>query len=156
MPFNFVEFMRRELPQRPLAALPEFEPPFVTPLRKPLAQSTVGLFTSGGVQHRSDPPLGETNDLSYRLVHRDWAFSDLLQLHMTPVRVFAQEDLNVIYPRDPLVQLEREGTISRFAPWTVSMVGSITRYTELMTETLPKIEEEFDRQDVDLVLLVPM
>ena len=74
----------------------------------------------------------------------------------TAVRVFALEDLNVVYPHDRLIELEAEGTIGSFAERTVSMVGSITRYGRLVDETVPKIHAELDRQGVDLAILIPL
>ena len=50
--------------------------------------------------------MGETNDLTYRLLHRDTALSELKLSHMTPARKWALEDLNVAYPRDRLIELE--------------------------------------------------
>lgn len=35
------------------------------------------------------------------------------------------------------------------------MVGSVSRFTELLKTTVPAIKEEFDRQGVDLVFLFP-
>ena len=80
---------------------------------------------------------------------------DLIIRHQTPVRVWAQQDLNVAYPRDRLVELEAEGAIGRLAPQAVSIVGSISKFTELLNETVPAIKEEFDSQGVDLVFLFP-
>ena len=74
---------------------------------------------------------------------------------MTPSRKWALEDLNVAYPRDRLIELEAEGVFKRLAPNAVSMVGSITLYTELLNDVVPRIKEEFDKQDVDLVLVLP-
>ena len=139
----------------PYPRQPVFAPPGLTPLRKPIAESTVGIFTSAGVQRRDEPLLAETNDLSYRRIDRETLFTDLVVAHQTPVRKWALEDLNVAFPRDRLVELESEGTIGRLAPQAISMVGSITKFTELLQQTVPAIQAEFDRQEVDLVLLFP-
>jgi hypothetical protein len=74
---------------------------------------------------------------------------------MTPARKWALEDLNVAYPRDRLVELEVEGVFKKLAPQAVSMVGSITLYTELLTEVTPRIMAEFEKQKVDLALILP-
>jgi len=132
---------------------PNFAPPCLTPLRKPIAQSTIGIFTSAGIQLRDDPPLTKTNDLSYRLIDRWTPYSALTVTHQTPVPSWALEDLNVAFPRERLIELESEGIIGRLAPRAVSMVGSITKFTELLRNTVPAIKEEFDAQDVDLAFL---
>jgi len=155
MPFSYVDFMTKLLAPRPYAQLPNFDPPRLTPLRKPIAQSTVGVFTSCGARLPHQEPLKVTNDLTYRLLPREVPLSDLVIDHETPVRVWALQDLNVAYPRDRMIELEAEGAIGRLAPRAVSMVGSIAQYTELVTETVPKIKREFDEQGVDLAFLFP-
>lgn len=160
MPFSYVEFITEELAKRGqqyhAAQTPDFDPPRLAPLRKPIEESTIGVFTSAGVHLKQEPPLGETNDLNYRLIDREVPLCELSFAHMTAVRPWAEQDLNVAYPRDRLIELEAEGVIGRLAPKAVSMVGSITRYTELMTDVVPKIAEEYERQGVDLVFLFPL
>jgi hypothetical protein len=152
MPYSFVRLIR-ELGRD--IARPQFDPPSLTPLRRPIAESTIGLFLSCGVQDPEDPPLGETEDISFRLVHRDIALSDLVMSHKTIVRKWADEDLNVGYPLDAMKELEADGTIGRLAHTAVSIVGSIERYTELMEQTVPAVKAVYESQGVDLVLLFP-
>lgn len=155
MPFAYAEFMTRLMAPKPYPAQAVFAPPRLTALRKPIGECTLGVFTSCGAQLRDDRPLAETNDLTYRLLHRDTALTELTISHRTPSRKWALEDLNVAYPRDRLIELESEGVFKKLAAHAVSMVGSITLYTELVTEVVPRIYREFARQEVDLVLLVP-
>jgi D-proline reductase (dithiol) PrdB len=155
MPFSYVQFMTDLMAPKPYPRQPIFEPPSLIPLRKPISQSTIGIFTSAGIQLRSDTPLAETNDLSYRLIDRGIPYSELTVAHQTPVRVWALEDLNVAFPRERLAELEAEGAIGPLAPRAVSMVGSITKFTELLQNTVPDIKEVFDAQGVDLVFLFP-
>lgn len=155
MPFRYVEFMTKLMAPEPYPAPPNFAPVRLAPLRKPLRESTVGIFTSAGVQLADDAPLAETNDLSYRLIPRDVPLADLVIAHRTPVRVWALEDLNVAFPIDRLAELEAAGSIGRLAPKAVSMVGSISRFTDLIKKTVPAIKREYDSQGVDLVFLFP-
>jgi D-proline reductase (dithiol) PrdB len=155
MPFSYVQFMTELMAPRPYPRQPFFDPPRLTLLRKPISQSTIGIFTSAGIQLRGDAPLAETNDLSYRLIDRAVPYSELTVAHQTPVRVWALEDLNVAFPRERLVELETEGTIGRLAPRAVSMVGSITAFTDLLQKTVPAIQREFEQQGVDLLFLYP-
>jgi D-proline reductase (dithiol) PrdB len=136
-------------------AKPVFDRPVLTPLRKPIAESTIGLFVSCGAQLPADPPLLETEDITFRLLHRDTPVSDLIVSHKTLVRKWALEDLNVAYPIDRLKELEAEGVFKRLAHTNVSMVGSIERYTELVENTIPSIKAVFDSQGVDLVMVLP-
>ena len=155
MPFSCVQFMTDLMAPKLYPRQPIFDPPRLTPLRKPISQSTIGIFTSAGIQLRSDTPLAETNDLSYRLIDRGVPYSELGVAHQTPVRVWALEDLNVAFPRERLAELEADGAIGRLAPRAVSMVGSITKFTELLQKTVPAIKKVFDAEGVDLVFLFP-
>jgi D-proline reductase (dithiol) PrdB len=155
MPFMYADYMTKLMAPKPYPPQAQFDPPRLTPLRKPIEESTIGVLTSSGVQLKDDKPMAETNDLSYRLVHRDIPLSELKVSHMTPVRKWALEDLNVAYPRDRLIELEKAGAFKRLAPNAVSLVGSITLYTELLNELAPRIKQEFDKQAVDLLLILP-
>jgi D-proline reductase (dithiol) PrdB len=156
MPFSYVQFMTELMAPKAYPRQPVFEPPRLTPLRKPIDRSTIGLFTSAGIQLRGDAPLAETNDLSYRLIDRAVPYSELVLAHQTPVRVWALEDLNIAFPRDRLAELEAEGVIGRLAPRAVSMVGSITKFTELLQKTVPAIQKELESENVDLLFLFPL
>ena len=155
MPFMYADYMTKLMAPKPYPPQPNFDPPQLTPLRKPIEESTIGVLTSCGAQLKDDKPLAETNDLSYRLLHRDIPLSELKVRHMTPVRKWALDDLNVAYPRDRLIELEKDGVFKKLAPNAVSVVGSITLYTELLNDMVPRIKEEFDNQEVDLVLIFP-
>jgi len=155
MPFSYAKFMTELMAPKPYPRQPEFEPPRLTPLRKPIRESTIGIFTSAGIQLRGDKPLAETNDLSFRLIDRAIPYSELTVAHQTPVRGWALEDLNVAFPRERLADLEAEGAIGRLARLAVSMVGSITTFTELLQTTVPAIQRELEAQGVDLLFLFP-
>jgi D-proline reductase (dithiol) PrdB len=154
MPFSMKKLLT-ELTGQPPKPAPLFDPPALTPLRKSIAQSTVGMFVSCGAQLPEDPPLGETEDISFRLLQRDTPLSKLVISHKTAVRKWAEEDLNVAYPLDRMKELEAEGVIGRLAHTAVSMVGSIQRFTELLEKTVPAIKQIYDSQGVDLVVLFP-
>jgi D-proline reductase (dithiol) PrdB len=135
--------------------VPVFEPPRLTPLTTTLDQATVGLLVTSGAYYPDQVRMQTTNDLSYRLLPRDRDLTEVLFAHMTPIRAFALADPNVAYPRDTMIDLEQAGIIGRYADNAVSMVGSISHYEELATETAQKIVDEFTAMDVDLVLVVP-
>jgi D-proline reductase (dithiol) PrdB len=154
MPYSYSRLFA-ELTGRNFENRPVFDPPKLTSLRKPVAESTVGLFASCGAQMPEDPLLGETEDITFRLVHRDTPVSKLVIAHQTKVRKWAAEDPNVAFPLDRMKELEAEGTIKRLAHTAVSMVGSIQRFTELVEQTVPAIKQIYDAQGVDLVFLFP-
>lgn len=154
MPFSYVEMMTG-LGLAEYAELPRFQPAAPAPLVKPIASSRIGLFASCGALRPGQRPFAPQNDLTFRLLPREIPVSELTFEHPTPVRGFAVADLNVAYPRDRLVELEDEGVIGELAPHAVSMLGSITRYTDLLEQTVPVLAETFAEQAVDVVLLVP-
>src|SRR4030095_4352172 len=90
MPFSYVQFMTELMAPTVYPRQPIFDPPKLTPLRKPICESTIGIFTSAGIQLRSDKPFAETNDLSYRLIDRSVPYSELTVAHQTPVRGWAR------------------------------------------------------------------
>jgi D-proline reductase (dithiol) PrdB len=154
MPFSYSRLFEEITGQR-FENRPLFDPPRLTPLRKPLAESTIGLFATCGAQVSEDPLLGETEDISFRLIHRDTPLSRLVVAHKTKVRKWAVEDLNVAFPLDRMKELESERVFKRLAPVAVSIVGSIQRYTELVEQTIPAIKQIYDSQGVDLVFVFP-
>jgi D-proline reductase (dithiol) PrdB len=135
--------------------LPDFDSPELTPLTVPLREATVGLLVSCGAYYPDQPRLKQNSDLSYRLLPRERDLDEVLFGHMTPIRAFALADPNVAYPRDTMLDLERDGVIGRYADNAVSMVGSISQFDELATEVAPRIVEEFKSMGVDLVLVIP-
>src|ERR1700738_4672767 len=66
MPYSFSRLFE-ELTGRPFKNRPTFQPPALTPLRKTIAESTVGIFTSCGAQLLEDPnvafPLDRMKEL---------------------------------------------------------------------------------------------
>jgi D-proline reductase (dithiol) PrdB len=154
MPFSYVDMMNG-FGLEDYARLPEFEPSDPAPITKPLSEATVGLFTSVGAlmaNHRSFEPV---NDLTFRLLPREVPVSALTFEHPSPIRGYALEDLNVAYPRDRMIELESEGLFKTLAPNAMSMLGSITTYSQLLEKTVPGLAHMYREMDVDLVLLVP-
>jgi D-proline reductase (dithiol) PrdB len=139
----------------PKMDIPVFEPPELMPLTAVLEELTVGLLVTCGAYYPDQPRMRETNDLSYRLLPRDRGLEDILLAHKTPIRAFAEADANVAYPLERMLDLEREGSIGRYADVAVSMVGSIRLYEELATETAPKIVEEMRAVGTELLLVLP-
>lgn len=154
MPFSYVEMMRG-FGFAEFAELPDFQPVAPAPIRTKLSDARLGLFTTVGAHLPTQRAFNQINDLTFRMVPLDVPVADLEFDHPSPIRGFALEDLNVVFPRDRLVELQREGVFGELAPAAVSMLGSITRYHELVDQTAPMIVEALADQNVDLALLVP-
>lgn len=130
------------------------EPPMVL-LDRPRSELTVGLLVSLGARTVEQLPLATTNDLSFHVIPRSVPSSEIVFDHPSPIRYWADLDLNVAFPRDRLAELADEGVIGVLAPAAISVLGSISLWDRLATETAPLIKAEFDAQGVDLVFIVP-
>ncbi|MEV0074069.1 MULTISPECIES: glycine/sarcosine/betaine reductase selenoprotein B family protein [unclassified Amycolatopsis] len=154
MAFSYVEMMQG-FGLDEYAKLPSFEPVAPASFGKALSDARVGLFATVGAHLPTQRPFNQINDLSFRLVPLDVPTAELEFDHPSPIRGFATEDLNVVFPRDRLAELQQEGLFAELAPAAVSMLGSITLYSELVEKTVPAIADVYEEQGVDLVLLVP-
>ena len=154
-PYSYYDLARENALTDVMLPDVDFPIPSRAPLEKPLAECTVGVYASCGLYYQHDTIPARTNDLSYRLIDRRVPPVELRMAHMSPVRMWAEQDLNVSYPIERLIELEREGLFARVADQAVSLVGSISVYTDLVENAVPKILAEYQRQKVDLVLLLP-
>jgi len=154
MPFDYETFAAESL-GRAKAQLAQFDPPKLSPLRKRIEESTIGVFVSCGAQLGVDPLLQHSEDTSFRLLHRDIPLSALTIRHPSHIRKWAEEDLNVAYPLDRLKELEAEGTFKRLAHTAISMVGAVQQFTKLMESTVPAMVHVYEAQGVDIVMLFP-
>lgn len=139
----------------PLPDIPVFGDPALTELDLPLTEATVGLLVTCGAYYPDQPRMGYHNDLSYRKLPRERDLTEVLFAHRTPIRAFALADPNVAYPRDTMLDLERDGVIGRYADFAFSIVGSISNYDDLATQTAPRIVDEARNAGIDLLLVVP-
>jgi D-proline reductase (dithiol) PrdB len=102
---------------------PDFgEPPMVV-LDRPVSESTVGRLVSLGARAPEQLPLAATNDLSFHVIPQSVPTSDLAFDHRSPVRYWADRDLNVAFPRDRLAELASEGTLGALAPAAIQFSG---------------------------------
>jgi hypothetical protein len=111
MAFSYVAMMT-ELGMADFAALPDFSPSDRAPIGTPLGEATVGLFVTCGAILPHQRQFASTNDLSFRLIPREVPVAEVNFSHPTPVRGFAEQDLNVAYPRDRLVELQASGSLA--------------------------------------------
>jgi len=145
-----VDILKMPTPKRPTFGSPE-----LADAPADLSSATIGLLVTSGAYYPDQPRMRETGDLSFRLLPRTRDLDEILFAHMTPIRAFALADPNVAYPHDRLLELEAENIIGRLADNTISIVGSITDYERLATETAPQIVSELTAMNVDLLLVLP-
>lgn len=124
-----------------------------TPLHKPLSEATVALVTTGGVHVCVDQPFDIKSDASYREIPRSAANKDLCITHDHYDRRDAIRDLNLVFPLERLLELEREGVIKRAAGVHYSF--GFTREPQELIDPGRQVGAKQAHAGVDLVVLVP-
>ncbi len=154
-----VSKVRPDLPAVPLA-----------PLRKPLNEAKIALFTSGAI-YRDDQPGFYPEHLAYEEAIQDTrsALERVASLRVIPaatplsqLRVghiaydihAAQEDVNVIFPLTRFHELAQEGVIGALAEKNYSFHG-LTNIQRLRDETTPQWAQMLKDDGVDAVFLTP-
>jgi len=124
-----------------------------TPLKRPLAEATVALLTTGGVHLCTDKPFLLKSDASYRAIPRTATSSDLCITHEHYDRRDAARDLNLIFPLERLLELEAQGIIGRVAQ-THYGFGFVDNPHDLLSPG-HEVGVTLAEARVDLALLVP-
>ncbi len=124
-----------------------------TPLRKPLADCTVVLLTTGGVHLRSDLPFNLNSDSTFRVIPKDAQPGDLAISHQAYDRSDALRDINLVFPIERLRELETEHVIGRLAKdnYGFGLMGSAKKLMPSIKEVARRISDS----GADLALLVP-
>lgn len=144
-----------------------------TPLNKPIAESRVGLMTSGGHYVRGDDPqpFGHTDmtqEEAINLIGKflkepptlsaipvDTPTEDILVRHPGYDIRGAQTDHNVNLPLKPLQQLADEGVIGELFHTAYSFIGACSQL-RLRGNIAPQWAQIFKDNQVDLAILVPV
>ena len=131
------------------------QPPFV-PLKKPLATSRVGLVCSGGIYQAGQVAFHFKDDFSYRIIPADAPKSSLRVTHFAYDLRDDREDVNVVYPAEQLRALAAAGVIEEFSTNTYTFMGGIYSARRVREQLAPALVEAFVRDEVDVVVLVPV
>lgn len=124
-----------------------------TPLKRPLAEATVAIVTTGGVHPCADNPFDFKGDASFRAIARTATPAELCITHERYERRDAARDLNLVFPLERLLELEAEGIVGRVADTHYGF-----GFTENPLDLLPSGRElgsRFAQAHVDLVVLMP-
>jgi D-proline reductase (dithiol) PrdB len=130
-----------------------------TPYTGTASRETIALITTGGLYlRRSQPPFDTASihgDPSFREIPRAACQADFGIAHAHYDHSLAEQDINVIFPLERLVELEREGVIGRVAEmhYSFSYVNDIVT---LLTESVPQLLRQLKAAAVDILLLVPV
>ena len=133
---------------------PTFETsPFVD--GPPLPERRVAVISTAGLQLRDDRPFAR-GDADYRVFHRDTPAEDIIMSHISVNfdRTGYQQDLNVVFPIERLIELASENVIGSVADYHYSFMGA-TDPAE-MVPLVRKIAGFLKEDKVDAVLLAPV
>ncbi len=135
-----------------------------TPLDKPLAEARVALISTAAIARLDDAPFDQERqrqdpwwgDPTHRVLPREVTSDEVGLYHLHMDSRPASEDLDCVLPLRRLDELVEAGLVGSSAPDHYSIMGYILQPRELVEETAPKIVETLIRDQVDLVLLVPI
>jgi D-proline reductase (dithiol) PrdB len=123
------------------------------------AEQTFALVTSGGLYLKDRQPPFDTvsihGDPSFREIPKTVRQDDLGIAHAHYDHSLAEQDINVIFPIERFIELERENIIGRVADthYSFSYVNDAVR---LVTETVPQLISRVKAARVDILFLVPV
>lgn len=128
-----------------------------TPFDGELAKSTVALVTAAGVHLKDQEPFNiadELGDLGFRLFPEDVESSELMVTHHHYDHRDADKDINVIFPIDPLRDLQSEGFIRGVARKHIGYMGYTMQLKAMYEGTAREIANEIDKGSrADVVVL---
>jgi D-proline reductase (dithiol) PrdB len=132
-----------------------------SPLRKPLAESTVAIVTTAGLVRPDQEPFDDGvkgGDSSFRVIPAATDVASLIDTHRSETFDHSgiREDPNLAFPLDRLRELERDGRIGRVSKRHMSFMGSITAPGRLIRDSAPAAAELLVADGVDVALLVPV
>ena len=134
-----------------------------TPLQKPVSETTFVLMTSAGISMKIDPPFDVERekrepawgDPSSRQIPASAGEKDVDVNHLHINTDYIKQDINVMLPLKRFIEFEEEGIIGRLAPTCYSYYGFQLDPAELLTQTMPKVADQMQAENVEAVLLTP-
>ena len=133
---------------------PQFDSiPWVT--GPPLIERRVAIVTTAGLQRAGDARFS-ADASDYRAIPADVAAADLVMSHISSNfdRTGYQQDVDVVFPLERLIELAREGAIGSVADVHYSFMGATA--PEDMEPAAREVAHLLRRDRVDLALLVPV
>ena len=130
-----------------------------TPYKGRPSEQTFALITSGGLYLKDRQPSFDTvsihGDASFREIPKTVRQQDLGIAHAHYDHGMAEQDINVIFPIQRFLELEKDGLIGKLAEthYSFSYVNDVVT---LVTETVPKVISRIEAEGVDILFLVPV
>ncbi len=125
--------------------------------RKPLSESRLGLISTAGTYVSGQQAFYTKDDTSIRAIPSNTSTGDIRFAHiMENYLVEARQDPCTVFPIEALNQLQKEGVIGDLADNFFSCMGGIYSRKRVNNELIPNLEAAIDREQLDLLLLVPL
>jgi len=125
---------------------------------EPSAQ-TFALATSGGLYIKENQLPYDTvsihGDTSFRELSRTVRQKDLGIAHAHYDHSLAEQDINIIFPLQRFIELEKEKIIGRLAETNYSF-GYVNDAATLVKKTVPEFITRLKAQAIDVLFLVPV
>lgn len=161
--FRYADFATRKVMEAWMAREPKRPIPW-TPLEVPLSEARLALVSSAGIARKDDRPFdsdGERRnpwwgDPSYREIPADTRTGDVGLHHLHIDTRPAEQDLNCVLPLQLAAELAAEGVVGGLAATHYSFMGYLLRPQTFLDESVPRMVESMQAEDVDVVLLVPV
>ena len=130
-----------------------------TPYKGSPSEQTFALITSGGLYLKDSQPSFDTvsihGDPSFREIPRTVRPEDLGIAHAHYDHSLAEQDINVIFPIQRFIELEREHMIGKVADRHYSF-SYVNDAVSLVTRTAPEVIARVKAARVDVLFLVPV
>lgn len=125
-------------------------PPIVwTPVTKPLTEMEIALVSGTGVHLKSDEHFILASDSSFRIIPENTPTADLTVSHGGYDNSDVLEDINSMFPLDPLRKLAEEGLIAGIASRHIGFMGGGGDLKRLVNETGPAIADILKKDEVN-------
>lgn len=127
------------------------------PLRKPLAESTLGLLSTSGAYALGQVAYHYRDDCSIREIPSSTPDTDLRFSHITEnYLVDPRRDPGCILPLRALRAMVARGVVGRLAERVLSCMGGVYSQRRVREEVAPAVLAAMRAQEVDAALLVAM
>jgi D-proline reductase (dithiol) PrdB len=132
-------------------------PPEWTPLRKPVAQSRLGVLSTAGGYVRGQVAYHYKDDTSVRAIPKSTPRAEMRFAHLTENYLPGpRRDPNCMVPLEPLQRLEADGVIGEVADPLLTCMGGIYSQRRVREELIPTVAKHFAAAKIDLAFLIPM
>jgi D-proline reductase (dithiol) PrdB len=130
-----------------------------TPYKGEPSEQTFAMVTSGGLYLKDSQPPFDTvsihGDPSIREIPKTVRQEEIGIAHAHYDHSLAEQDINIIFPIQRLIELEKERVIGGLTDMHYSF-SYVNNVVPLVTETVPHLISRLKADGVDALLLVPV